>query len=577
MTADDIEHDVIARMATVDGASFPVDIGGRIVYSRSFGDGCDLAVDGERLTTSDRRVHSAVWLADRERLLAHVHDGGTAFDIADVDTETGNLTPIINDDGMNVLPRGRPDHPNRIAFVAASAGMNVVEYDTETGERTQLTHSDRPVTGFDYAPAGDRIVYHTGIRGDLNVYITAADGAEERSPLLAGEDCEDAITEMFFSPDGTVWHETGILVASNRSGHRDIGIAQPDGSVEWVVESDRDKGPLAWRPDGEAFAYLVSGPTGNHPYVWENGETRRLTDAGAFHREKSGFTWTQDGQPLYALQSHASAGDIYIGDEVARSVGHIDDDGLIAPQPISYTSFDGREIPAMLYEPVESNGTAVIEAHGGPEVRAQEGIRWRNQLLAQRGYTVLVPNFRGSTGFGREFRKLSDGDLGGDDLRDIVAGAEWLRDDGAASVGIFGVSYGGYMALMAIATTDAFDAAASISGVTDLETAVQNARGPTAKYLMRKIGGTPEERPEFYTARSPLTHADDISNPVFLVSGELDKQVPPEQAERIAATLDDRDVPHEHLHYEEEGHVIGETDNQIEVATRLTDFLDRHL
>jgi dipeptidyl aminopeptidase/acylaminoacyl peptidase len=192
------------------------------------------------------------------------------------------------------------------------------------------------------------------------------------------------------------------------------------------------------------------------------------------------------------------------------------------------------------------------------------------------GFEVLAPDFRGSLGYGRSFRTASDADLGGDDLTDVVAGASYLRDRGREQVGLLGASYGGYMALMGVGATDAFDMGASVCGVVNWETTVEDARQYLGDVLMRKLEGTPEEKPSLYEERSPITYTDDIEVPLLIVQGANDPRVPQSEAEQLVASLTERDIDHEYLLFEDEGHGVEKTENRVEYITRTVEFFNAH-
>jgi dipeptidyl aminopeptidase/acylaminoacyl peptidase len=218
-----------------------------------------------------------------------------------------------------------------------------------------------------------------------------------------------------------------------------------------------------------------------------------------------------------------------------------------------------------------------VKAHGGPEAQHYNRLDMPTQALVHAGFEVLAPDFRGSLGYGRAYRKASDADLGGDDLTDVVAAASYLRDRGREQVGILGASYGGYMALMGVGATDAFDLGASVCGVVNWETTVENAREYLGDVLMRKLDGTPDEKPDLYEDRSPITHVDEIDVPLLVVQGANDPRVPEIEAEQLVSSLDGRGVDHEYLLFDDEGHGIVDTDNRIEYITRTVEFFRSHV
>jgi len=244
----------------------------------------------------------------------------------------------------------------------------------------------------------------------------------------------------------------------------------------------------------------------------------------------------------------------------------------VAPDEITYESFDGQAIAARLDSPAGEPLCGNLNAHGGPEAQHYNRLDMVTQTLVHAGFEVLAPDFRGGLGYGRDFRKASDGDLGGDDLTDATAAAGYLRSRGRTQVGVLGGSYGGYMALMGAGATDAFDMGASVCGVVNWETTVEDARQYLGDVLMRKLDGTPEEKPELYETRSPITYTDDIDVPLLVVQGANDPRVPQSEAEQLVSSLTDRDIDHEYLLFEDEGHGVERTENRVEYVGRTVEF-----
>jgi dipeptidyl aminopeptidase/acylaminoacyl peptidase len=133
------------------------------------------------------------------------------------------------------------------------------------------------------------------------------------------------------------------------------------------------------------------------------------------------------------------------------------------------------------------------------------------------------------------------------------------------------------MALMGVGATDAFDAGVSLVGVVNWKTTVENARGYIGDTLMRKLGGTPDEKPEFYKDRSPISYIDEMEVPLLIYQGANDPRVPQSEAEQLVGSLNERDVDHEYLLFEDEGHGLRQPENRIEVFERTVEFFREHL
>lgn len=544
--------------------------GGRLAYGAYRDDGYELVVDGQRLTDVDGDVTDPQWMAGRESILAQLDAGGAEqHDLVEVDPDTGEVSPILEDEFDNVHPLASPTDADRLAFVSTRDGsLDLYTTRIGDGEVTKRSTTDRMVWGFDWAPDGERLVYQAGLtEGSALRLVDTTEGRDE--PLVDEPDSEQALS--FGGGGHHAWSDDGIVFTTNHeTGYREIAVADPDGDVALRFENERDKYDARWTPGGDVA--FVEAQQGDHVLRILDGETPTTVSGTGVN---GGVEVADDGV-YYRHTDTTTAGEIRRDGETVVDEGSVNLE-TVAPEKVSYASFDDRQIPALLYAPGGDSTRGIVLAHGGPEGQHLNSLNPVTQALVQAGFTVLAADVRGSVGYGREFRKLSDGDLGGDDLQDLVAGAEYLEDRGCDSVGITGASYGGYMTLMGVGATDAFDAGVSVCGVVNWETIVENARGFVGDELMRKLGGTPEERPEFYEERSPVTYVDDVTVPLMVVQGGNDPRVPESEAEQIVSSLADRDVPHEYLYFENEGHGVVRTENRVEYVGRTAAFFETHL
>ncbi len=206
---------------------------------------------------------------------------------------------------------------------------------------------------------------------------------------------------------------------------------------------------------------------------------------------------------------------------------------LPGSQLVTYKSFDGRLISAFVWIPfnLKRDGTAaaVVMPHGGPTGQTLDTFNSRAMLLASRGFVVIAPNVRGSTGYGMEFQKANYQDLGGADLKDEIAGVDFLKATGfidTKKVGIWGGSYGGFMTLMAIGKTPAvWSAAVDEYGILNWYTMLQH-EDPQLQEYEKSLLGDPEKDRAVYEATSPLKYIRDERAPLLVLQGERDIRVP---------------------------------------------------
>jgi len=251
---------------------------------------------------------------------------------------------------------------------------------------------------------------------------------------------------------------------------------------------------------------------------------------------------------------------------------------------VTYRSFDETLISAIVTMPFnlkrDGRAPAVVIAHGGPTSQAQDGFNAEATALASRGFVVIQPNFRGSSGYGAAFQAANQRDLGGGDLKDVLAAKAFLVASGfvdPARVGITGGSYGGYLTLMALGKTPAaFAAGVSECGVIDWRTMVVTA-DPSLQAFVVALLGTPQDNAKLYADASPITYAGAIAAPLLVLQGERDTRVPVAQARALEAALKTRNATVETVVYPDEGHGLTRREDQLDALRRTVAWFETYL
>ena len=236
---------------------------------------------------------------------------------------------------------------------------------------------------------------------------------------------------------------------------------------------------------------------------------------------------------------------------------------MSTPRPVSWTAGAGATVHGLYYPPASDRYTgtglppAIVRVHGGPTGATSAGYNAAAQFFTSRGFAVLEVNHRGSTGYGRDYLRALRETWGVVDIEDTAAGARFLADEGLADGGrlvVMGGSAGGYTVLQTLVTHPGlFKAALCLYGISNLFTLAADTHKFEARYLDSLIGPLPETR-DRYRDRSPIYHADAISDPIAIFQGAIDPVVPPAQSELIVAALRRRGIPHEYHVYDGEGH-----------------------
>jgi len=264
----------------------------------------------------------------------------------------------------------------------------------------------------------------------------------------------------------------------------------------------------------------------------------------------------------------------------------IPDGELSTPEVVSWPAKDGGEVHGFYYQPRNEAFVGIglppviIMVHGGPSSQYTVGYHSGTQFFSSRGYGVLEVNYRGSTGYGRNYREELNGKWGIIDVEDVISGAAFLAETGRADNGrlaIMGGSAGGYTVLRVLTEHPGrFRAAVCLYGVSDLFTLAQDTHKFEAHYLDSLLGPLPEAS-EVYRVRSPIFSAQKIIDPIAIFQGEEDKIVPKDQSERLVASLKNRGVPYEYYLYAGEGHGFRKSETTESLYRRIEQFLIKHL
>jgi dipeptidyl aminopeptidase/acylaminoacyl peptidase len=310
-------------------------------------------------------------------------------------------------------------------------------------------------------------------------------------------------------------------------------------------------------------------------------------DFGIYNRTHDDNIWlvgfTQDQQPFsyYVYDRRLQEGTFlfYNRPELANYT-------LTAMEPISFQARDGLTIQGYLHTPygAERNSLPmVLNVHGGPWHRDTWGYDPESQWFANRGYAVLQVNFRGSTGFGKDFLNAGDREWGGRMHDDLVDGVQWAIETGIADpkrIAIYGGSYGGYAALVgATFTPDLFSCAVDIVGPSNLLTFIETIPPYWSTYLamIHRRVGNPATEPDFLKSRSPLFHVDRIKIPMLIAQGANDPRVKQSESEQIVAAMTDKGIDHEYMLFPDEGHGFAKPENRLRFYEAAEKFLAKHL
>jgi dipeptidyl aminopeptidase/acylaminoacyl peptidase len=427
-------------------------------------------------------------------------------------------------------------------------------------------------------------------RGDNNLYLV--DFATRKETLLTphsgpgtfyGELAPDARTIYLVSNKGRdrLAFARIRIGGDGSAGPIDVIAERADAEIDaFSVNEQGTLAALIWNVAGKSemsFVDLQSGAVTNGPVL--PGEL------------VSGLRFSRDGTRLALTISGAvKPPDVWVmdvGTKALRQVTEVPHVGvelaqLVRPELVRFKAHDGLELSGWLYRPKGRTGPSpyVLSFHGGPEGQERPTFRSDYQALLLAGIGVFAPNVRGSSGFGKTFVNLDNGELRFDGVKDIKSCVDHLVSTGLADptqIGITGGSYGGYMTLMGLTEyPELFAAGVDLFGMVNFFTFFQHTE-PWMAAISTTEYGDPKTQADLLRSLSPLAKLDRIRVPLMVQHGANDTNVPVVEAEQVVNHLRKRGVPAEYVLFPDEGHGWRKIPNRVTSATKMVEFFAKHL
>jgi dipeptidyl aminopeptidase/acylaminoacyl peptidase len=456
-------------------------------------------------------------------------------------------------------------------------------HDLQTGERMVLA---RPEKGSILWPElnsqGTHVLYS---RNDLHpagqqVWLVDIDGLEDREILNFGPRVK--VSASWF-PDGR-----RVLFVAEAESYRRLGVwSMDEKSVRWLVEDPTRNIEYSFVPPNGGAVVVVgveqAGMRASLLDVQNGTETSLQHTRGNLvplaQADNGGWICTHYDalHPVDLVRYSEEDGERPSLTGLPERM-EIDEERLVAAEDFRWRSVDGMEVQGWLYRTRGEKLGTIVLVHGGPTSHAEDRFNAQIQYLASRGFDVLAPNYRGSTGFGLPFQEsIKQDGWGGREQEDIRSGIEALIEAGVAGpgrVGVTGTSYGGYSAWWAITHFDPeiVAAAAPICGMTDLALDYYATRPDLRPYSEEMMGGSPRDVPDRYRERSPINFVKNIKGDLLIVQGSKDPNVTQDNVEAVTKALKEHSIPYELLTFEDEGHGIARPKNLRVLYPRLADF-----
>ena len=561
-------------------------------------DGVDWAAARAVTDDTDRGIRMFGWAWDGRHLL-YVQDvgGDENWRLYDVDLATGerrDLTPFEKIHAQIIGSSKRRPAEVLVGLNADNPQLHdVYRLDLETGNLVKEIENP----GYAGWVADEDLVVRCALAPlpDGSFDVQVRDSAEADWRTLMTIPAEDATSSdvVSFSGDGesllmisAAGADTGRLTRVDLATAATTVLAEdPEADVAGVLLHPDTQDPQIVTILKDRMTYVVLDPSveddlkairGLHP-----GDPMFLGRDEADQTWLVGFTVDAGSVSYYMYDRPSKSGRLLFEARPALSSYT-----LAAMEPFSFTARDGLEIHGYVTFPPgqgRSSLPAVLDVHGGPQVRDTWGYNPEAQWFANRGYLCVQVNYRGSTGYGKAFVAAGDREWGGKMHDDLIDAVSYVVGEGWADpsrVAIYGGSYGGYAALVGAAfTPDVFRCAVDIVGPSNLKTLLETIPpywAPMIAQLYRRVGN-PETDAEFLWSRSPLSRAHDIRIPLLIAQGANDPRVKQAESEQIVAALTEAGIEHEYLLFPDEGHGFAKPENRIRFYTAAERFLARYL
>ncbi len=535
---------------------------------------------------------------------------GVIFGIADADgSEQYQLFSVSEEGGMVRFLTHRPDVQYEVSDEGLSPDGSMLAFsgndreptdsdilllDRATGDIRRVLANGRYNLAANWSPDG-RYLTVVDVRSNTDLRLVLFEPATGAAAEVLPHEEEFVLLPGPWLPDSS-----GFYVISDW-GREFKGIARymlASGTIEWDITPDWDVEHIALSQDGRRLVWAQNESGRSQLYARDDGGTH-LRVVGMPVGVIEQLKLTPDGATLaLRINSSNAPAEVYIvalGEVGALDtprlrrltygmLGGLAPDDLIVPELVSYTSFDGRSIPAWLYQPhgvsEHHQAPVVLSIHGGPE--AQERVEYRAfyQYLLARGIGILAPNIRGSTGYGVSYQKLIHRDWGGAELKDIEAAAQYLRTVPWVSkhrIAVYGGSFGGFATLSAVTRLpDYWAAAVDIVGPSNLITFVRSVP-PTWRRMMTAWVGDPEADADLLRERSPITYVENIRAPLLVLQGANDPRVVKAESDQMVEQLRHMGRDVEYVVFEDEGHGFAKRANLKRGFWLAAEFLQKHL
>ncbi len=568
-----------------------------------------------QLTVSDQRQTHPAWSPDGKWIAYQSdYEGDEQWDIFFVSPNTGQVVNITNTREISEeSPTWSPDG-RYLAYTVKPKTSSVYEIDVFDTQIRQVKHittstpKDKMNINPTWSKDGRYIVYtQQQAKGtDSNIFI--ADVATGKSSLLTPHEGEKLYTVNDVSPVPMKDRELLLITSNAGNGYENVGILDvgmkgsrngvvTPGNIEWRTQDKWEIEGGHFSPDGNSVTWTanVEGNTELYLHDLASGKTTSLPlPKGVNSLGGAESAFTRDGSRLLYYHNGPNApNDVWVyslADGKPQQISHsliagVRSEDMVEPFLVHYPSRDGKwTISAFVYMPYnlprQPVSPAIVYVHGGPTSQTVNSFNRFIQYMANQGYIVIAPNYRGSTGYGKEFQQANLFDMGGGDLQDVLAAADWIKQTGYVDpkkLIVMGGSYGGYLSMMAVTKApEVWAAGVPIVPFVNYFTEIEN-EDPVLREMDLATMGDPEKNKDLFRDRSPIFFVNQIKAPLLLLAGGNDPRCPEEESQQVVDAIRKRGGVVELKVYANEGHGFSRLENQIDAYRRAANFLKSHV
>ena len=587
----------------------------------------------------NNRISGGAFSDDETKLLVSSDESGI-FNVYEIDIASGEKTQKTFSEKESFFAIDYLPGTNHILYSADKGGneINHIYLMSEDGKISDLTPGENEKASFAGWSKDKKSMYYISNKRNpkfFDFYKMKVD--TWKSEMLYQNDNGINISDMsedesWFSFSQTITTSENKLFLTNRVDKSTIELSVEPGSYSSSGFSNDNKYFFFITDVGEEFSYLVKYEieTGKkevlfqtnwdvmYSYLSENEKYRvtavnedgknTLFIKNVVNNSDVFFPTIPDGdikgvrisksekKIRLTLGTSKSPNNIYVYDMDSKKLKkltetlnpEINANDLVEAEVVRYPSFDGLEIPAIYYKPLDATKRnkvpALVWVHGGPGGQSRTGYSSFIQYLVNHGYAILAVNNRGSSGYGKTFYKMDDLNHGDKDLKDCIWGKKWLQNQDyidAEKIGIIGGSYGGYMTMAAMTfTPDEFKVGVNIFGVTNWLRTLKSIPPYWESFrnaLYKEMGDpTTADSVRLYEI-SPVFHSHKVKNPVMVLQGANDPRVLKIESDEIVAGIEANGITVEYVVFDDEGHGFRKKENEIEAYGKVLSFLETYL